>query len=248
MTKGQISIHQTKHTSPTSQALDSNRSPNLKSTTLSGVRHIVFSGLSTVNIYYQNSTSKYDVPSEKDEDEEPPTSTAYLPQIRFTLKFLSGSGDLISSVQKDKPIDLKRTPKELPVLELVTTYERRLIGRWNTSTKIREGDIFKSRVLVLHSPLLINAHRSVVEYHSSATLTGPTLRFDEPFRLLVHHKKKLTDYMKMPRPEHKRKYNKECDEHIKLLVEFLDNHFGLSLREEEARWERKIPVTTFENY
>lgn len=53
--------------------------------------------------------------------------------------------------------------------------------------------------------------------------------------------------MTMPRPEHTREYNEECDQHIKLLLDFLDNYSGLSLQEEEARWERKVPVTTFAN-
>ncbi|KAL2219587.1 P-loop containing nucleoside triphosphate hydrolase protein [Thermoascus aurantiacus ATCC 26904] len=120
-----------------------------------------------------------------------------------------------------------------------------------TSNRRRSPELKRSlsldKVLRIYSPLLINALRSVVEYYSSGNLTGRYLEFGAPFKLLVHHKKELANYMTMPRPEHTREYNEECDQNIKLLLDFLDNYSGLSLQEEEARWERKVPVTTFAN-
>lgn len=64
-------------------------------------------------------------------------------------------------MHEEKPIDLvtrRKVPKELPVLELITTYQRKSIKHESDASEAEiEYDKYKSKVLRIYSPLLINA-------------------------------------------------------------------------------------------
>lgn len=106
--------------------------------------------------------------------------------------------------------------------------------------------------LMIHSPYLLNVLRSVVEYSAEApdaddeSFTAGL--FEYPYKDLFHHMHELENYRidaKGLRAKHKPEYNEKCDEHIALLVAYLESLPNVSLKAAKKQWEREIPVTTF---
>lgn len=172
-------------------------------------------------------------------------------KIRFTIDVQDRHENRFPRYQGNKPsdiVDLSRKVTNLdskaPVIEQMITFGFR---KHNTPlSEMHEDDII-SVDLVIHSPLLINAFRAVVQYYSGESLSGSQVKIAHPYPFAFHHREQLKLYKGSPRPEHTQEYNEECDKHIDVFLEYLEKHTGLSMDEEEARWARKVPVATFQN-
>lgn len=88
------------------------------------------------------------------------------------------------------------------------------------------GDVVGKKSLLIRSPLLLNALRSVIKY-SSQSLSGDegdqlkSGSFLHPYSDLFYHKQELHEYKKQTtgtRANHTPEYNAECDRHIDLLL------------------------------
>ncbi|KAJ8131274.1 hypothetical protein O1611_g2355 [Lasiodiplodia mahajangana] len=119
--------------------------------------------------------------------------------------------------------------------------------------KLNVGDMPGWTSLQVHSPLLLNALKSMVKYvsietHGSKSDSLKEGKFMYPYKDLFHHKQELSDYKKSttgPRTNHTAEYNAECDRHIDFLLEFLEKEPSVRLSLVEANWAKKTPTTTF---
>ena len=102
------------------------------------------------------------------------------------------------------------------------------------------------KYMTIHSKKLLNALRSVVSYYPGYSLLGDEFEVYEPYRILYHHRKDLRAYKDNQPSWHSELYRKECNEHIDILLDFLDHRYGKALQDEEERWARPTPVCTFE--
>jgi hypothetical protein len=73
------------------------------------------------------------------------------------------------------------------------------------------------------------------------------LTIDEPYQILVHHRKDLEEYKTTHPASHPEEYIKEANEHIDILLKFLDKTLGPQLKLEEERHKRDPPVCTYEH-
>lgn len=119
--------------------------------------------------------------------------------------------------------------------------------------KLSIGDTISRKKLHVGSNALLNVLRAVAKY-SSSPLSGENGDFFSdgtfwyPFTDLVHHRKELSDYKKEnggSRANHTPEYNAQCDRHIDLLIQYLENDPGLELKSLESKWAKKVPTTTF---
>lgn len=117
--------------------------------------------------------------------------------------------------------------------------------------KLEPGDKIGESVLVVHSPYLLNALRAVVKYSSNppfgdkdGTHDG---KFHFPYQDLYHHKDELVAYKQSHdcRDRHSDEANKECDQHIDMLTDYLYAQPFIRLKDVEDSWLNKIPTTTF---
>lgn len=128
------------------------------------------------------------------------------------------------------------------------------VNQSETSNEEEEGanleDFADSRAsikrMTIHSKKLINVLRDIVTYYPGLPLLGDGIYFYEPYQMLCHYMKDLRHYRDNQPPWHDEKYRKDCNQHLDILLEFLDDRYGRALQEEEARWARPTPVCTFE--
>ncbi|KAE9375264.1 P-loop containing nucleoside triphosphate hydrolase protein [Stipitochalara longipes BDJ] len=98
----------------------------------------------------------------------------------------------------------------------------------------------------INSPLLVNALRAVVSYYPGSSLLEEPLTIEEPYQLLVHHRKDLEAYKDNHPPNHTPEYREECNQHIDIILEFLRQNFEGGLELEEERHKQDPPTCTFE--
>jgi hypothetical protein len=170
--------------------------------------------------------------------------------VRYAGKYIDATRIVIKSFSGDKP-GVKSTPMAPGVIEVITRWHYSGVTKrsWTKNNKVKDyNGIFRregSTRFKIHSFKLINALRAVVEYYTGQDLTGEELEFDKPFRFLVHHMDKLDKY----KPEHPRQYSseyqRECNEHIDLLLSLIDEYVGKDLAKEKSRHSRGL--ATFDN-
>jgi hypothetical protein len=79
--------------------------------------------------------------------------------------------------------------------------------------------------LQINSPLLSNAIRAVVSYLPGGSLPWGRISFEEPFCLLVWYRKELQEYKLNHPATHSEEYREECNKHIDVLLDFLQERF-----------------------
>lgn len=177
--------------------------------------------------------------------------------IRYRVRYEDSKGKVVKVQRPRAPFRLSSS-SDAPVLEVVTT----VTGSSTDDSAIEDDDEQSSpiaekketledqritkMVLKIRSQELLNALRSVVKYYPGQTLLGESVSFQEPFRLLVHHRAELEAYKFRHPKGHSEEYRKICNEHIDILLRFLREHFGGALEVEERRHRQNPPVCTFE--
>jgi len=122
-------------------------------------------------------------------------------------------------------------------------------GTKETGGKILSEDLATSQTshtyLTIHSKMLLNVLRDIVSYYPGYTLLGDQFDVREPYQMLYHYREELKDYMSNHPQIHDEVYRVECNQHIAILLGFLDNRYGKAIQDERDRWARTIPVCTF---
>lgn len=122
--------------------------------------------------------------------------------------------------------------------------------------KLDVGDRIKRTRLCIHSPFLLNALRSIIKYSSQIMSQDEAdqLRegiFPHPYLDLFYHRQELSDYksdITRVQGNHTPAYNEECNRHIDLLLNHLDQESTVQIKEVEAKWAKKVPTTTFAGF
>ena len=103
----------------------------------------------------------------------------------------------------------------------------------------------------IRSSALVKAIRAQVDYYPSQQLTGSTINVPEPYYFLLHYRKEL-EALRHPAGEkiesglsHER-FDDKTQEHVDVLLAYLDAKYLKKIEEEENRHNRKIPTATFE--
>ncbi|XXH00048.1 hypothetical protein Hte_006389 [Hypoxylon texense] len=218
----------------------------------------------------EDSTHDLDEISDEDEDDTNKKGKAegkYDVKATYTIDYYRkdryNDDEYLDSKVGDKPIMLSKPRNRgqtLPVLEEKTTVvfprRNRVDNRQSDSGHPPDLDArgyIKEKHVYIHSPLLMNALRAVMKYSSEAPSGDETDslkagKFLYPYRDLFHHRQELFDYKKKStgtRENHTEAYNVECDQHIDLLLEYLEDEPTVQVKEVEARWAKKVPTTTF---
>jgi hypothetical protein len=133
---------------------------------------------------------------------------------------------------------------------------------------VKPGDTITDKSLIIHSPILLNALRTVIKYSflplavrhgvvkkrrmgdhidlKTSDISGGTFPF--PYTDLYYSKDDLLEYknsLNETKLRHTNQYNSECDRHIDILVDYLYKQEKINLHQVEADWRREKPVTTF---
>ncbi|KAK2802558.1 hypothetical protein FQN51_004350 [Onygenales sp. PD_10] len=189
-------------------------------------------------------------------------------KVKYTIDYYSKKrysfreDDYLYSVSYDNPVALKTSDSKAQTLPVLEEKKNVICPKGSSSLKkpsskcgpkLDAMDRVGEALLNVHSPLLLNVLRSIIKYSSSKPSEEgiDQLRngaFLYPYHDLFYHKQELSDYKKKntgPRANHTPEYNAECDRHIDLLIEYLDQEPTVQLKSLEAKWAQKVPTTTF---
>lgn len=131
------------------------------------------------------------------------------------------------------------------IFEIITIYR-------TNSSKIRTPanqnivplviDTRKKVKMVIHSQAICHALRSVVRYYPGQDLLGESITIPAPYPILVHHAPELREFMERSNPSTQTgpTCTKEQDayEHLKLLLDFLEEAIMPAVRVERERNEK----------
>ena len=146
-----------------------------------------------------------------------------------------------------------------PIFERVTTYKARLSSDKESPTSKPHanyseeppralGSAISYRILI-YSRALINALQAVVAYYPSQNLSGDVLEIDWPYRILVHHYDELVLFQNKvmsKSPADLCVRERDAAEHLKLLIQFLDDAVMVDIWAEAERNKRGF--CTYENF
>ncbi|KAK2005814.1 ATPase [Colletotrichum eremochloae] len=121
-----------------------------------------------------------------------------------------------------------------------------------SSESENEGGMKPSKIIrtymIIHSEYLINALKAVVAYYPNVNLAEDKVTIEAPYRVIVHHREALKRYRYHQPGKHSSEYARLTAEHLDVLLEFIEQTVGESIRKEQERHQRSVPVATFENY
>ncbi|KAF4763282.1 hypothetical protein HAV15_001590 [Penicillium sp. str.  len=140
-------------------------------------------------------------------------------------------------------------------------YQRRNTKRLDDKTiftKVSDVQIPNSPVLYIHSPILLNALNAIIDCQSRPDriprveyrIEGIESdlgqgRLVYPFTDLHHYRERLLQYREEVGETHDTEYTTTCQEHIDILVEYLDGLTTIGVRDAEFLWNNEVPKTTF---
>ncbi|KAF8846682.1 hypothetical protein BDZ45DRAFT_812136 [Acephala macrosclerotiorum] len=175
----------------------------------------------------------------------PPKGVKYRVEYRSLL-----TGNLVHSVDTKgldfEPIDTGE------IFDIVTSFftqdeefqKSKESKEQGARTRPRVTDTRKKTAMHIHSPAIIHAVRSVVKYYPGQPLLGETIVVPEPYSILVHHEKELTEYRERCHPS--RQTQPVCPREsnayyeIKILQDFLEQTIMPAVRLEQERNERGL--------
>jgi hypothetical protein len=198
-------------------------------------------------------------------------ATVYQKTVKYRIDFFLRNVDtyypnrtqFLESKIHDDPVFMEKSAsreKTVPVIEEVNTIEfGSAKNTWRKDFVPYDGlildadDVVKPKTLHVRSSLLLNALRSVVKYSSHPPTGGEEDCFTSgvfpfPFKELYHHREELLRFKKETsgaRSNHTPEYNIVCDEHIDILINYLDNEPYVQINTVKERWAQKVPTTTF---
>ncbi|MCJ1306786.1 hypothetical protein MMC25_000429 [Agyrium rufum] len=190
------------------------------------------------------------------------------PQILYRREYKNKNGEIVASFQEDDPakllpkIDLSTvievlvtvsapTDKKASDVKPTTATPSDASGTSTASTaQVPEGferSFTQETQLIIRSEKLLNSLRAVVTYSPGKTLLGRDISFPEPYQLLVHHQEDLEQYKSQHPPYHSPEYQRECNEHIDVLLKYLKETTAKGVEAERRRHAQEPPMCTFEH-
>jgi hypothetical protein len=169
--------------------------------------------------------------------------------ILYRYLHKTDEGDVIEKEESPNPIQfrLDESAEGLTaetVLEILTTRIDR--GKSDASADL-DIEYGTRTVMKIHSIHLVNALREVITYYPTLNLRMDTVIVPEPYEPLVHYMKELEDYKTLHPEGHDERYTAITNEHIDVLLGFLDRTLGSRSCLEHGLHQRPTPMATFEN-
>jgi len=170
---------------------------------------------------------------------------AWTGPIRYSKEYVDVTGAVTKKILGNEPTTIT-TSTSAGVLEVITQWHfgGRMRRMWSKKQKHRYLEKLAGRKGIcrfrIHSAKLINVLRAVVDYYPGQELLGDVIEFTEPFVFLVHHWDKIEQYKTNHPPQHSAEYQRECNEHIDILLSELDKHVGPEIRLEKKRHSQGV--------
>ncbi|KAJ6118654.1 hypothetical protein N7471_013274 [Penicillium samsonianum] len=158
----------------------------------------------------------------------------------------------------DKTIFTKVSDVQIPKSVLEEHREVYCSNKYATDPEDDMFDTISSPVLYIHSPILLNALNAIIDCQSRPDrIPRVEYRVDEiesdlgqgrlvyPFTDLHYYRERLLQYREEVGETHDSEYTTTCQEHIDILVGYMDGLAGIGLRNAELLWNNEVPKTTF---
>ncbi|KAK4167749.1 ATPase [Cladorrhinum sp. PSN259] len=201
------------------------------------------------------------IDDEIEESAHTSTPSPRKPWIRYRTEWRHSTTDeLLSRRDADEPQTeeaLGQAGVEEPVFELVTTYRTRVMDQDDTSRQAHattkgiytaKDPVVVTNLLAkpqhhlnIYSQAIVNALQSVVKYYPSQSLSADPVVVPWPYPILVHHYDKLAtfrDAVVQKNVADRCIMEKDVEEHISLLLDFLDDNVMEGVRVEQERLKR----------
>jgi hypothetical protein len=185
-------------------------------------------------------------------DPNPPVTSWPSPPVVYRYIYKDVDGEIIQQKEDIKPIkftsDETKVLTDQTVLEVVTTKKSSRRKTLEDTTE-SAGDPSKENTttsIKIHSSYIINALRDLVSTQWEISLDSEVLTMEEPYRVLVHHIEDLRVYKTRHPAGHSKTYVQVCNDHIDILLGFLDDSFQEDLRLERQRHLKSPPMATFQ--
>ncbi|KAI1877844.1 uncharacterized protein JN550_000026 [Neoarthrinium moseri] len=129
----------------------------------------------------------------------------------------------------------------VPVFEVVGTYKTSYrYSSWSSTDEAPPLTTFSAPTfrMNIYSPAIINALQSVVKYYPSQNLAGDFVDVYWPYPVLVHHYDELTAFRTTCANKKASDMcirEKDADEHLGILLKFLDDNIMKDVRAEQER-------------
>ncbi|KAI1854569.1 hypothetical protein JX265_007560 [Neoarthrinium moseri] len=133
------------------------------------------------------------------------------------------------------------TEQSLPAFEVVGTYKtgHKKPSRSSTDEAPPLTTFSAPKFhMNIYSPAIINALQSVVKYYPSQNLGGDFVVVNWPYPVLVHHYDELTEFRSTcanKNPKDMCIRERDADEHLEILLKFLDDNIMKDVRAEQER-------------
>jgi hypothetical protein len=208
--------------------------------------------------------------SDEKEPEKPAESAgpSYENKVRYTVSYFDENSRNKDSIYLgecayDERVDFEMADDDntMPALEedkhVTTPRESDEIEARDLKAKPTLGprDRVTSISLTVNSSYLLNVLKSIIEYTTESPdgeQYGLGLGvFDYPYADLYYHMEDLVKYTTDSaglRTKHSAAFNRKCDEHIDLLMQYLTSQRTIPVEECKKRWGAKIPVVAFATY
>ncbi|KGO42033.1 ATPase, AAA-type, core [Penicillium expansum] len=158
----------------------------------------------------------------------------------------------------DKTIFTKVSDIQIPKSVIEEHREVYCSNKYATDPEDDMFDTISSPVLYIHSPILLNALNAIIDCQSRPDRIPRVEyrvegiesdlgqgRLVYPFTDLHHYRERLLQYREEVGEVHDSEYTTTCQEHIDILVEYLNGLTTIGLENAELLWSNDVPKTTF---
>ncbi|KLU88125.1 hypothetical protein MAPG_07112 [Magnaporthiopsis poae ATCC 64411] len=175
------------------------------------------------------------------------------PRVRYVTEYRD-STSVLERHDTENPPEPDSDEDDLPSFEVVQTFRYTGHGLdrdddWRQAAKKKVGMSAPQYSVRIYAPEIINALRSVVKYYPGNELQGVKIEIRKPYAILAHHFTELSEFADLceTRPEDELCVReKNAPRHIRLLLDFLEEHVMKGYRAEKERLKQRR--STFEWY
>ncbi|CAI7586193.1 unnamed protein product [Penicillium palitans] len=146
----------------------------------------------------------------------------------------------------DKTIFTKVSDVQIPKSVIEEHREVYCSNKYATDPEDDMFDTISSPVLYIHSPILLNALNAIIDCQSRPDrIPRVEYRIEGIESDLGQGRERLLQYREEVGETHDTEYTTTCQEHIDILVGYLDGLTTIGVRDAEFLWNSEVPKATF---
>ncbi|KAI4153842.1 MAG: hypothetical protein LQ340_002067 [Diploschistes diacapsis] len=101
--------------------------------------------------------------------------------------------------------------------------------------------------MIVHSQKLVDALRAIIEYYPGSSLFATDqVKINEPFAEILHYRDEIEAYKNHHPPTHSPDYIEATNQHIDILLLYIDQRYGKELEAERQRHRKSPPTCTYQ--